>query len=392
MLRHLFTPAPGREHTMNTPTGQRLYIHREDLHQSRIGADPAATQPLAEGEVRLAIQHFALTANNITYAAFGKAMKYWQFFPASDAAWGCLPVWGFAEVAESRASGVAVGRRVYGYFPAGSHLVVQAERVSPRGFADLAAHRQELAVVYNQYSFCDADPAWRPELEGLQAVLRPLFTTSFLLDDFLADNQFFGAQRLLLSSASSKTAFGTAFCLAKRRASAPHLRVVGLTAASNVVFTRALGCYDQVLNYEDLTLLDASVPTVYVDFSGSASVRRSVHTHMGEQLKFSSAIGGTHWTDLGSGGAVPGPRPTLFFAPDQVKKRSAPPPLGWGRESLDQQLGQAWVEFIARVQQATPPWVQIVPQRGAAATQAVYHSLLDGKSNPQQGSMLSLLA
>ena len=33
------------------------------------------------GEVLLSIDAFAFTANNVTYAMFGDAMNYWQFFP-----------------------------------------------------------------------------------------------------------------------------------------------------------------------------------------------------------------------------------------------------------------------------------------------------------------------
>jgi hypothetical protein len=78
--------------------------------------------------VRLQVDSFALTSNNITYASFGDAMHYWDFFPAADRAWGCLPVWGFATVRESLAEDPATGRRVYGYFPAGTHLVVEPAR------------------------------------------------------------------------------------------------------------------------------------------------------------------------------------------------------------------------------------------------------------------------
>ena len=45
---------------------------------------------------------FALTANNVTYAAFGDAMHYWKFFPGPDDESGRVPVWGFADVADSR--------------------------------------------------------------------------------------------------------------------------------------------------------------------------------------------------------------------------------------------------------------------------------------------------
>ena len=377
---------------MTLEAGQRLLIARADLHRTRIAADPdsPALRPLQPGQVRLSIEHFSLTANNITYAAFGEAMKYWQFFPAPDAAWGCLPVWGFAVVAETQAEGVAVGRRVWGYFPAGTHLVVQPTRVGAAGFVDAAPHRQELAAVYNQYTWCDADPTWRADTEGLQAVLKPLFTTSFLIDDFLADNGFFGARQLLLSSASSKTAYGTAFCLAQRRGTVGAPTVVGLTSAGHLDFTRSLGVYDSARTYGEVPTLDAQVPTVYVDFAGNAALRRAVHEHFGAALAYSSSIGGTHWAELGSGAGLPGPRPALFFAPAQIKKRGAPPPEGWGRDALQQRLGEAWAAFLTRVGRADDPWLHIVTERGAPALESAYASLLNGQADARAGLMLTL--
>ena len=375
-----------------TTTGQRLFIARNDLQRTQFKDDPdaPAVRPLADGEARLAIDHFALTANNITYAAFGDAMKYWQFFPAADAAWGCLPVWGFATVTESHAEGVAVGRRIWGYYPCGSHLVVQPVKVREGSFADGAPHRQDLAAAYQHYVFCDKDPGWQPQLEGLQAVLRPLFVTSFLIDDFLADNQFFGAQQLLLSSASSKTAYGTAFCLALRRGAPGAPRVVGLTSPANRAFTQALGCFDAVHDYADVAALDPTVPSVYVDFAGNAALRHGVHEHFGEALKYSSSIGGTHVSALGSGRGLPGPRPTLFFAPAQIKKRSAPVPEGWGRDVLEQRIAAAWSAFIARVERADDPWLQIVNRSGADATEGAYRALLGGRADAHEGLMLNL--
>ncbi len=379
---------------MDTPasnaTGQRLFIHQGDLASARLGPDPDApgARPLQPGQLRLQVQHFAVTANNITYAAFGKAMKYWNFFPSPDAASGCLPVWGFARVVESLAPGVAVGQRVYGYLPAGTHLVVEAARVSARGFADGAAHRQELAAIYNQYNFCADTPD--PQPDGLRAVLQPLFMTAFLLDDHLADNQFFGARQLLLSSASSKTSMATAHRLALRRGTPGHPRVVGLTSAQNLAFVQGLGCYDGALVYGDVATLDAGTPTVYVDFAGSASVRSAVHHHFGDQLRFSSAIGGTHWADLGPGTALPGARPTLFFAPSQAAQRSAAPPQGWGREVLEQRMGQAWNTFVERASGGPEPWVQVHAQQGGDALLAGYAALLNGSADPRQGLFFSL--
>jgi hypothetical protein len=380
---------------MSDDTGQRLLIARKDLHQTRWAPDPdaPAARPLNEGEARLRIEHTALTANNITYAAFGEAMKYWQFFPAAAAdrdSWGCLPVWGYATVTESRCAGVAQGQRVWGYYPLGTHLVVQPGRMRPHSFVDASAHRAELAAAYQQYAFTDSELGWKPELEGLTAVLRPLFFTGFLIDDFLADHQFFGAQQVLLSSASSKTAYGTAFCLAERRGQPGIPRTVGLTSEGNQTFTTSLGLYNEVRLYDTLAELDPSVPTVYVDFAGNAALRRRVHEHFGAALQFSSSIGGTHWDALGSGGGLPGPRPTLFFAPAQMKRRSAPPPEGWGPDGLAQRLSGSWAAFVSATQRAAEPWVRIVNHRGSAAVESAYKTLLDGTSDARAGLMLAL--
>jgi hypothetical protein len=353
-------------------------VERQQLAQTQWARTPPA--PLADGDVRFAIDSFALTANNITYAAFGDAMNYWGFFPTGDAATGCIPVWGFANVIESRCEGIAVGERIYGYWPIADEAVLQPTRVSDAGFFDGAAHRRELHAVYNHYLRCSADPGYSAAHEAEQALLRPLFTTSFLIDDFLADNAFFGARAVILSSASSKTAYGTAFCLAQR---AGAVRVVGLTSPANLAFTRGLGCYDDVRTYDEVTSLASDVPSVYVDFSGSVGLRSSIHTHFDDALTYSCSVGGTHWDELGSGKGLPGPRPTLFFAPAQVKKRNA----DWGPAGLQQRLAAAWSAFMRPVTSGQVPWLRVVHGEGSVAVEAVYAALLDGRTNPAEGHM-----
>jgi hypothetical protein len=97
---------------------------------------------------------------------------------------------------------------------------------------------------------CLADPLYDARREAEQALLRPLFVTSFVIDDLLADNGFFGARAVLLSGASSKTGYGTAFCLAARRRGGADLKVVGLMSPGNIEFTRGLSRYDEILPYE----------------------------------------------------------------------------------------------------------------------------------------------
>ncbi|MGZ5371898.1 DUF2855 family protein [Aeromicrobium sp.] len=363
---------------------KRFVVRRDDLRQTRWEDRP--TDALEDGNVRLRIDAFALTSNNTTYAAFGEAMNYWSFYPTGDPTTGCIPVWGFATVVESRCAGVDVGERIYGFWPISDEAVLQPARVNAGGFVDGAEHRRELHPVYNQYLRCSADPGYVAEREAEQALLRPLFATSFLIDDFLADNQFFGARTVVLSSASSKTAYGTAFCLALRRGAADAVKVVGLTSPGNLAFTRSLGCYDEVLCYDDVPTALADEPAVYVDFNGSVQLRAAVHERLADTLAYSCSVGGTHWDALGGANGLPGPRPVLFFAPDQIRKRTG----DWGPAGLQERLAAAWAAFMQPVTRADNPWLQVVRGRGPEAVEACYAALLDGTVRPQEGHILSL--
>jgi hypothetical protein len=116
--------------------------------------------------------------------------------------------------------GVAVGERLYGYWPMASHAVLQPDRLSRSRLQRRRAAPGAPACGLQPGAAGQPRPVLhRRQRVHLQALLRPLFITSWLIDDFFADNDFFGASTLLLSSASSKTAYGTAFQLASGPAS-----------------------------------------------------------------------------------------------------------------------------------------------------------------------------
>jgi hypothetical protein len=360
-------------------TTTTLLVRQDQLGTARIRADEAA--PLAPGQIRVRIDSFALTSNNITYAAFGEAMSYWQFFPSGEEGWGIVPAWGFGRVVQSQHPGVAVGERLYGYWPMSSHAVLQPQRLNAAGFSDAAPHRAPLHAVYNRYLRCKSDPYYTAETEDIQALLRPLFVTSWLIDDFLADNGFFGANTVLLSSASSKTAYGTAHLLARR----PGLEVVGLTSDQHRPFCEGLGCYSRVISYEDLDKLPADTACVYVDFAGNAGLRQRIHQRFA-QLKYSCSVGGTHVEQLGGAKDLPGPRATLFFAPAQGSKRAA----DWGAEELGRKLVASWQDFVAKVSAPSGPCLVAQHHRGPEAVQAAYVQVLSGRGDPRQGQILSM--
>ena len=343
-----------------------------------------ASAPLPAEHVRVRIDRFALTSNNVTYAAFGESMHYWDFFPSGDERTGCVPVWGFATVSESRHQAVPVGVRLYGYFPMSDEVDLAPAAVSSHGFDDSATHRRSLPGIYNHYRLCADDPGYRSEDEPLIALLRPLFTTSFLLDDFLAEARFFGARSVVISSASSKTAYGLAFCLSRRGGPDDRPRVVGLTSTKNIAFTRHLGCYDDVIAYDELAAAPVDEPVVYVDMSGDVPVRESVHRRWDGRLAYSCSVGATHWQVLGNAKGLPGPKPVLFFAPSQAQKRVAE----WGAKQFHTRLAGAWNEFVARVDDPDRPWLRVSRGEGRDAVQATYLALLDGQVPADVGWVL----
>ena len=348
-------------------------VRRDDLrqHQSVTSTVP---EPAA-GEVVLHLDHAALTSNNITYGAFGDAMGYWNFFPA-DNGWGRVPVWGFADVAASRVDGISDGERVYGYFPMATHLVVSAGSVTPSSFIDESAHRAMLPPVYNQYSRI-SDRASAHD-EHVHAVLRPLFTTSFLIDDWLAAENTFGARSVVIASASSKTGLALAALLHARA----RIDVIGLTSSRNADFVRAVGYYDSVVTYGDVATLDASVPTVLVDMGGDATVLAAVHGHFGDSLLHSCQVGATHWEDVRFGIQLPGPVPAMFFAPDHVVRRLA----DWGGSGFEERVGASWDVFT----ESAAGWLEIVEHRGPAAVAVAFDAVLGGQVPANQAYVISL--
>jgi hypothetical protein len=158
--------------------------------------------------------------------------------------------------------------------------------------------------------------------------------------------------------------------------------VVGLTSARNAEFVRGTGVYDRVVVYGSLDAEVDRVPAVFVDMAGSATVRAEVHGHFADDLRFSSAVGATHWDEGQGGGDLPGPRPTLFFAPDQITRRRA----DWGPGGLEARFAVAWDGFTA----SAARWMEVVEVRGPDAVTAAYQDVLEGRRPPAHGLVCSL--
>jgi NADPH:quinone reductase-like Zn-dependent oxidoreductase len=358
--------------------GQSLdfLVNRANWHETRFVEGPVPGD-LAPGQVLFRVDRFAFTANNISYALSGDMIGYWRFFPAEEG-WGRIPAMGFADVIASTHAEVEEGTRCFGFYPMSRYLVIEPGKVTAANISDGVAHRADIAAVYNQYSPVQNDAMYSADHEDQTMLMRGLFMTSFLCDDFLGDNDHYGAKSVLITSASSKTSIALGFLLTR----AGSAKAVGLTAQRNLEFVKSLGCYDDVISYDEVKTLAADQPAVMVDMAGNAEVRSALHHHFGDNLKYSCNVGATHWDATGGGADLPGAKPEFFFAPAQIAKRTR----DWGAAGLQERMGASWVAF----RDSSHAWLRVKRGYGREAVERVFLDTLDAKTQPADGHVLSL--
>lgn len=358
-------------------TVTQVHVRKTALNEAVL-AD-VALAPLGKGAVRFVVESFSVTSNNVTYAVVGDGFKYWDFFPAPEG-FGIVPMWGHARVIESNHPDITVGERVYGYLPMASHLDVLPGRVTPGGFVDTAAHRQPMSPIYNSYTRLAADPEHDPAREAERMIFGPLFRTGFLIEYFLRAQSWFGAQQLIVTSASSKTAMGLA---SVARQFSPQVKRIGLTSAGNIAFVTASGLYDVVVAYDDLESLPAA-SCVSVDFAGNADLLARIHRHFDAGLVHSALVGATHIearSTFAGGGTLPGIKPALFFAPDHAVAFFKT----HGAEEGGKLVAAAWQEFL----KAADGTVTIEQHKGLAEARAVFTAMVAGQIDPAKGIVIA---
>jgi hypothetical protein len=344
-----------------------IEINRQDIQKTRLVATSAPTE-LQQGQVVLHLERAALTSNNVSYALSGDMLDYWGFFP-TDSDWGRLPVMGFGIVTASNNPGVAVGGRYFGFFPLGDHHVVSASP-SRSGFTDAAAWRDKHAAVYRNFDLADPTPH-----DDATLIFR-IFSTSYLIEDFLRERGNFGARQVIITSASSKTSIALAHCLQR----SSDVNVVGLTSSRNLAFTTGTNEYDEVVDYKNLASL-RNVPSVVVDMAGNPNIVAEVHRLLAGSVEYSCSVGATHWDAERSDTTVPPPRPEFFFAPSQIAQRAKE----WGRDELNRRISDALAVFV----DSSALWMTVRHTQGADAVISLYADLVAGRCEANIGNIVS---
>ncbi len=348
--------------------------------KNRLVETPPSALEIKDGDVLVKIEKFAYTANNITYAVAGDMIGYWQFFPPlgeNTNGWGVIPVWGFATVVASKTDDIPVGDRLFGYFPPAKHLKMTPTRCNEKRFVDGSAHRSQLPTGYNMYRRVNNEKNYNQEYDQERMLLFPLHLTSFCLWDALKDKDWYGAKQILILSASSKTSTGLGYAL-KRDKDAPT--VIGVTSRKNIEIVKGLNIYDQCLTYEEATTIDASIPTVIVDMFGNAKVLAALHIHLGDQMKFTSNVGITHWANTKPQEGIISDRSKFFFAPSHIQKRLK----DWGPEGFDQKTSAFLVETAAK----TKKWLKFKQLNGLHQLAQIHPMVCVGALPPDEGLII----
>ncbi|MEO0882628.1 MAG: DUF2855 family protein [Pseudomonadota bacterium] len=354
-----------------------VWVDRGDIRKTLVAERPS--RPLQDGEVRVGVDKYGLTSNNVSYAISGDMIGYWKYYPA-EGDWGQVPVWGMADVIESKSSEIAKGERLWGFFPMANQAILTVGSVRPDSFMEASTHRKDLPSLYNQYRRTVGEPKFIGDLEDERCLYVPLFGTSYILYDYLIDNEFFGAEQVLIGSVSSKTGFGLAQLI--KQDETAKVDVVGLTSPGNAAFVRDLNCCDRVVAYGDEERISTGKKSAYVDMSGNSALTKTIHMHLGENVVTSCMVGGTHWDARAPVGDLPGATPAFFFTPAQISKRNQ----DWGPGVIAQKANQASFE-LAKIVSGQ---VAIERIEGPEAAAQLWTDMLDNKVSPSRGIMVSI--
>lgn len=267
---------------------------RQTVEVLRTQQDPAFPSSSEVGPaISFDIVKGSLTANNKFYLSFGEKapFNFFKCYPVDPKAklvaakekefnedGGHLSdvyvhpvVWGVAKVTSSKVDTVHVGDEYFAMLPMGESVSFEQAHVDDED--NLVIHRPTTNPAYNVFQKIDPTSAVASKEYGDFALAcSPGILTGFGLYFNLTRYDFYGADTVVVTSASSKVALALAVYLKKESKNAStkkKVQVIGYTSPGNKDFCEKTGLYDEVLCYDDL-LTENDNKCVMVDISGQA--------------------------------------------------------------------------------------------------------------------------
>jgi hypothetical protein len=261
---------------------------------------------------------------------------------------------------------------------------MQPVNVKAHSFVDGAAHRQALPPLYNRYQRVNADASYSKAGDVPRMLLSPLHLTSYCIWDHLKQQSWFGAEQIIIVSASSKTSLGVAVAL-DRDDAAP--KVVGLTSQANKQFVADTSLYATTIGYDEIAISLEIKSAVIVDMAGNPNVRHALQARLGDQLQHYISVGLTHWDEEAKGSAgdsnlVPIKSQEMFFAPTYILERMKT--LAPGEFETNS------AHYLKAATEATFGWMEVVELGGIEALAELYPRFVEGTLPPSAGYVVKL--
>lgn len=247
-----------------------------------------------EDDIKFKILKGSLTANNKFYLDFGDKppFHFFKCYPivpeqsslvssssnsnddvVNNENYAHPCVWGIAQVTESQLDNVQVGTKYIAMLPIGESVSFRTPRVDTEDDNVLIVDRPTTNPDYNVFRKLDDEDD--EHYEDLALACSPGIITGFGLNFHLRNCDFYGADALVVTSASSKVALALAVYL-KHNDNPVTKKIIGYTSESNEEFCRKTGLYDEIMGYEDALNCERrakkKMKYVIVDIAGRGEV------------------------------------------------------------------------------------------------------------------------
>lgn len=261
--------------------------------------DVPAEPTQQSGTVSLEILKSGLTANNTFYLRFGDKdpFNFFHCYPVDSTAelvqdkstshdeFVHPPAWGVAQVVASTIDEIVVGTKYLGHLPIATSVTFKDVSVNEEG--NMVVKRPKVDAAYNVFRKIDPDDALLTEEYGdLALVCWPGIMTGFGCFSTLQMKGYYGADNLVITSASSKVALALAFYLKDS-----GKNVVGYTSKSNVPFCQSTGLYSQILDYD--ADLDPEKKYVFIDIVGRSDIYSKNKSCVTKLIAIGNTVGAT---------------------------------------------------------------------------------------------------
>ena len=221
-------------------------------------------------------------------------------------------------------------------------------------------------------------------MDNIRALLFPLHITAFCLCDTLQDQSYLEASQIIIISASSKTDIGLAQGLSDE---INRPKIIGLTSSGNLDFVKTLGCYDEVITYNNLDEVNSNLGSVIVDMAGNQKILNHLYKSLNNNMLKCLTVGMTHWDSMKSTNDVSSEsiakdRTEFFFAPSHIQKRIS----DWGHEGYNNKTHS----FMNSRAMQSKEWMDIKEIKGLDSFISTYSNVVMGKINPNEGIIVTL--